>query len=311
MKEITIPQNQDIVKLLGINDVNLKYLRKVFPSINLNVRGNSIFLDGDEKLIADFQIIFEEMVNMNKKNENIDVSDIELLTKLKAEKNQTNASFNQLEITNDKKIKIKNLTQFRYLEAIEKSTITFGIGPAGTGKTFLAVASAVKMYKEEKIKKIVLTRPAVEAGERLGYLPGDLSQKIDPYLVPLFDSLEYFLGNESLQYLIDKRNIEIVPLAYMRGRTLNNACIILDEAQNSTLSQIKMFLTRLGEDSKMIITGDESQVDLNNTHLSGLKKVRKTLTSIDEIEVVEFTLTDIVRNKIVSKILEVFPKNNE
>jgi len=311
MKEITIPQNQDIVKLLGINDVNLKYLRKVFPSIDLNVRGNSIFLDGDEKLIADFQIIFDEMVNMNKKNESIDVSDIELLTKLKTKINQTNASFNQLEITNDKKIKIKNLTQFKYLEAIEKSTITFGIGPAGTGKTFLAVASAVKMYKEEKIKKIVLTRPAVEAGERLGYLPGDLSQKIDPYLVPLFDSLEYFLGNESLQYLIDKRNIEIVPLAYMRGRTLNNACIILDEAQNSTLSQIKMFLTRLGEDSKMIITGDESQVDLNNTHLSGLKKVRKTLTSIDEIEVVEFTLTDIVRNKIVSKILEVFPKNNE
>ena len=286
MKEITIPQNQDIVKLLGINDVNLKYLRKVFPSIDLNVRGNSIFLDGDEKLIADFQIIFDEMVNMNKKNESIDVSDIELLTKLKTKINQTNASFNQLEITNDKKIKIKNLTQFRYLEAIEKSTITFGIGPAGTGKTFLAVASAVKMYKEEKFKKIVLTRPAVEAGERLGYLPGDLSQKIDPYLVPLFDSLEYFLGNESLQYLIDKRNIEIVPLAYMRGRTLNNACIILDEAQNSTLSQIKMFLTRLGEDSKMIITGDESQVDLNNTHLSGLKKVRKTLTSIDEIEVV-------------------------
>ena len=311
MKEITIPQNQDIVNLLGINDVNLKYLRKVFPSIDLNVRGNSIFLNGDEKLIADFQIIFDEMVNMNKKNESIDVSDIELLTKLKTKINQTNASFNQLEITNDKKIKIKNITQFRYLEAIEKSTITFGIGPAGTGKTFLAVASAVKMYKEEKIKKIVLTRPAVEAGERLGYLPGDLSQKIDPYLVPLFDSLEYFLGNESLQYLIDKRNIEIVPLAYMRGRTLNNACIILDEAQNSTLSQIKMFLTRLGEDSKMIITGDESQVDLNNTHLSGLKKVRKTLTSIDEIEVVEFTLTDIVRNKIVSKILEVFPKNNE
>ena len=311
MKEITIPQNQDIVKLLGINDVNLKYLRKAFPSIELNVRGNSIFLEGDEKLISDFQKIFDEMVIMNKKNENIEISDIELLTKLKTKKNQKNESFNQLEVTNNKQIKIKNLTQFKYLEAIEKSTITFGIGPAGTGKTFLAVASAVKMYSEEKIKKIVLTRPAVEAGERLGYLPGDLSQKIDPYLVPLFDSLEYFLGNESLQYLIEKRNIEIVPLAYMRGRTLNNACIILDEAQNSTLSQIKMFLTRLGEDSKMIITGDESQVDLNNTQLSGLKKVRKTLTSLDEIEVVEFMLTDIVRNKIVSKILEIFPKNNE
>jgi len=311
MKEITIPQNQDIVKLLGINDVNLKYLRKAFPSIELNVRGNSIFLEGDEKLISDFQKIFDEMVIMNKKNENIEISDIELLTKLNTKKNHKNESFNQIEVTNNKQIKIKNLTQFKYLEAIEKSTITFGIGPAGTGKTFLAVASAVKMYSEEKIKKIVLTRPAVEAGERLGYLPGDLSQKIDPYLVPLFDSLEYFLGNESLQYLIEKRNIEIVPLAYMRGRTLNNACIILDEAQNSTLSQIKMFLTRLGEDSKMIITGDESQVDLNNTHLSGLKKVRKTLNSLDEIEVVEFMLTDIVRNKIVSKILEVFPKNNE
>ena len=311
MKEITIPQNQDIVKLLGINDVNLKYLRKAFPSIELNVRGNSIFLEGDEKLISDFQKIFDEMVIMNKKNENIEISDIELLTNLKTKKNQKNESFNQLEVTKNKQIKIKNLTQFKYLEAIEKSTITFGIGPAGTGKTFLAVASAVKMYSEEKIKKIVLTRPAVEAGERLGYLPGDLSQKIDPYLVPLFDSLEYFLGNESLQYLIEKRNIEIVPLAYMRGRTLNNACIILDEAQNSTLSQIKMFLTRLGEDSKMIITGDESQVDLNNTQLSGLKKVRKTLKSLDEIEVVEFMLTDIVRNKIVSKILEIFPKNNE
>jgi len=311
MKEITIPQNQDIVKLLGINDVNLKYLRKAFPSIELNVRGNSIFLEGDEKLISDFQKIFDEMVIMNKKNENIEISDIELLTKLNTKKNHKNESFNQIEVTNNKQIKIKNLTQFKYLEAIEKSTITFGIGPAGTGKTFLAVASAVKLYSEEKIKKIVLTRPAVEAGERLGYLPGDLSQKIDPYLVPLFDSLEYFLGNESLQYLIEKRNIEIVPLAYMRGRTLNNACIILDEAQNSTLSQIKMFLTRLGEDSKMIITGDESQVDLNNTHLSGLKKVRKTLNSLDEIEVVEFMLTDIVRNKIVSKILEVFPKNNE
>jgi len=311
MKEITIPHNQDIVKLLGINDVNLKFLRKAFPSIQLNVRGNSIFLEGDEKLISDFQKIFDEMIIMNKKNENIEISDIELLTKLKTKKNQKNESFNQLEVTNKKQIKIKNLTQFKYIEAIEKSTITFGIGPAGTGKTFLAVASAVKMYSEDKIKKIILTRPAVEAGERLGYLPGDLSQKIDPYLVPFFDSLEYFLGNESLQYLIEKRNIEIVPLAYMRGRTLNNACIILDEAQNSTLSQIKMFLTRLGEDSKMIITGDESQVDLNNTQLSGLKKVRKTLKSLDEVEVVEFMLTDIVRNKIVSKILEVFPKNNE
>jgi len=154
----------------------------------------------------------------------------------------------------------------------------------------------------------VLTRPAVEAGERLGYLPGDLSQKIDPYLVPLFDSLEYFFGNENLQYLIEKRVIEIVPLAYMRGRTLSNACIILDEAQNATVSQIKMFLTRIGDESKIIITGDESQVDLQNKEFSGLKKVRKSLSNIEEISISLFENKDIVRNKIVSKILEVFPE---
>ena len=149
------------------------------------------------------------------------------------------------------------------------------------------------MYSENKIKKIVLTRPAVEAGERLGYLPGDLSQKIDPYLVPLFDSLEYFFGNETLQYLIEKRNIEIVPLAYMRGRTLNDACIILDEAQNATISQIKMFLTRLGENSKMIITGDETQIDLNNRAISGLRKTRKNLSKIEEVSVLELSLIHI------------------
>ena len=204
-------------------------------------------------------------------------------------------------------LQYKNPAQKRFYKTVSNKDITFGIGPAGTGKTFLAVASAVKMYTDEKIKKIVLTRPAVEAGERLGYLPGDLSQKIDPYLVPLFDSLEYFFGNETLQYLIEKRNIEIVPLAYMRGRTLNNACIILDEAQNATVSQIKMFLTRLGEDSKMIITGDETQIDLNNRDFSGLKKTRKSLSNIEEISVVEFKNSDIVRNKLVSKILEVFP----
>jgi len=194
------------------------------------------------------------------------------------------------------------------METISNSTITFGIGPAGTGKTFLAVASAVKLYAENKIRKIVLTRPAVEAGERLGYLPGDLSQKIDPYLVPLFDALEHFFGNEKLGYLIEKRNIEIVPLAYMRGRTLNDACIILDEAQNATTNQIKMFLTRLGENSKVIITGDETQIDLYKKDYSGLKKTRKKLANIDEISVMEFENSDIVRNPIVSKILDVFPE---
>ena len=244
---------------------------------------------------------------MGSKNKTIEIPDLELIAKITNSKKLNKSKISQLNVIDNKFIKVKNINQFKYLETIDNSTITFGIGPAGTGKTFLAVASAVKMYSENKIKKIVLTRPAVEAGERLGYLPGDLSQKIDPYLVPLFDSLEYFFGNETLQYLIEKRNIEIVPLAYMRGRTLNDACIILDEAQNATMSQIKMFLTRLGENSKMIITGDETQIDLHNRTFSGLKKTRKTISAIDEVSVLEFENTDIVRNKIVSKILEVFP----
>ena len=251
--------------------------------------------------------ILDEMLSMAERGEIIEIEDLKLMSNIESKDISNISSSNNVSIIGSKAIKVKNVTQFKYIETIESSTITFGIGPAGTGKTFLAVASAVKMYTDEKIKKIVLTRPAVEAGERLGYLPGDLSQKIDPYLVPLFDSLEYFFGNETLQYLIEKRNIEIVPLAYMRGRTLNNACIILDEAQNATVSQIKMFLTRLGEDSKMIITGDETQIDLNNRDFSGLKKTRKSLSNIEEISVVEFKNSDIVRNKIVSKILEVFP----
>ena len=247
------------------------------------------------------------MLIMGSKNKTIEIPDLELIAKIRQPEKLSKSKISQLNVIDNKFIKVKNINQFKYLETIDDSTITFGVGPAGTGKTFLAVASAVKMYSENRIKKIVLTRPAVEAGERLGYLPGDLSQKIDPYLVPLFDSLEYFFGNETLQYLIEKRNIEIVPLAYMRGRTLNDACIILDEAQNATISQIKMFLTRLGENSKMIITGDETQIDLNNKTFSGLKKTRKTLSSIEEVSVLEFENTDIVRNKIVSKILEIFP----
>ena len=247
------------------------------------------------------------MVEMSSNKEVIDEADVELLSKINTGIKRNGKKISSINIIDNKSIKVKNINQFKYLETISNSTITFGIGPAGTGKTFLAVASAVKLYADNEIRKIVLTRPAVEAGEKLGYLPGDLSQKIDPYLVPLFDSLEHFFGNETLGYLIEKRNIEIVPLAYMRGRTLNDACIILDEAQNATVNQIKMFLTRLGENSKVIITGDETQIDLYKKDYSGLKKTRKILSNIDEISVMEFQNSDIVRNPIVSKILEVFP----
>ena len=305
--EKTIPLDQELVNIFGVNDQNLNYIKSLFPNLEINVRGNVVYINGSNQDIQEATRILDEMIIMGSRNETIEIPDLDLIAKIKNPVKLESSKVSQLNVIDNKFIKVKNLNQFKYLETIDNSTITFGIGPAGTGKTFLAVASAVKMYSENKIKKIVLTRPAVEAGERLGYLPGDLSQKIDPYLVPLFDSLEYFFGNETLQYLIEKRNIEIVPLAYMRGRTLNDACIILDEAQNATVSQIKMFLTRLGENSKMIITGDETQIDLNNRTFSGLKKTRKSISKIEEVSVLEFENTDIVRNKIVSKILEVFP----
>ncbi len=305
--EKIIPIDKELVNIFGVNDQNLKYLKDKFKKIKINVKGNVVYITGDNAQTTDVMKILDEMLSIADRGEIIDIEDLKLMSNVESKEISNISSTNNISIIGSKSIKVKNVSQFKYIETIDNSTITFGIGPAGTGKTFLAVASAVKMYSDENIKKIVLTRPAVEAGERLGYLPGDLSQKIDPYLVPLFDSLEYFFGNETLQYLIDKRNIEIVPLAYMRGRTLNNACIILDEAQNATVSQIKMFLTRLGEDSKMIITGDETQIDLNNKDFSGLKKTRKSLSNIEEISVVEFKNSDIVRNKIVSKILEVFP----
>ena len=305
--EKTIPSDQELVNIFGVNDKNLNYLKSLFPKLEINVRSNVIYINGNTPDTEEATRILDEMLTMGSNNKTIEIPDLELIAKIRQPEKLSKSKISQLNVIDNKFIKVKNINQFKYLETIDDSTITFGVGPAGTGKTFLAVASAVKMYSENRIKKIVLTRPAVEAGERLGYLPGDLSQKIDPYLVPLFDSLEYFFGNETLQYLIEKRNIEIVPLAYMRGRTLNDACIILDEAQNATISQIKMFLTRLGENSKMIITGDETQIDLNNKTFSGLKKTRKTLSSIEEVSVLEFENTDIVRNKIVSKILEIFP----
>ena len=308
LKEKEIPLGTELVNIFGVIDQNLNFLKSQFPNSKINLRGNIVYLEGSKQDIQNVTSIIDELLIMNSQNKKIDVEDLELMLSFQTNKESLDQKNNYINVYQDKIIKLKNLSQFKYIENINKSVVTFGIGPAGTGKTFLAVASAVKLYDEEKVKKIVLTRPAVEAGERLGYLPGDLSQKIDPYLVPLFDSLEYFFGNENLQYLIEKRVIEIVPLAYMRGRTLSNACIILDEAQNATVSQIKMFLTRIGDDSKIIITGDESQVDLQNKEFSGLKKVRKSLSNIEEISISLFENKDIVRNKIVSKILEVFPE---
>ena len=224
--EKVIPNNIELINLFGINDNNLKYIKKIFPALKINARGNILYIEGNKDRVEKLVSLIDEMVALNQNNQTVDIPDIELLMNMNGTLNGNGKKLSTISITNNKSIKVKNVSQYKYIETIMNSTVTFGVGPAGTGKTFLAVASAVKMYSEDQIKKIVLTRPAVEAGEKLGFLPGDLSQKIDPYLVPLFDSLEYFFGNENLEYLIEKRNIEIVPLAYMRGRTLNNACVL-------------------------------------------------------------------------------------
>ena len=208
-----------------------------------------------------------------------------------------------------KKIYAKTLKQKVYLEMLKKSNIIFAIGSAGTGKTYLGVAYAISQLKKGTIKKIIITRPVVEAGEKLGFLPGDLKEKVDPYLIPIFDALEEFIGKESLTKLMEKGNIEIAPLAYMRGRTLDNAIIILDEAQNTTKAQMKMFLTRLGFNSKMIITGDITQIDLPNHQGSGLIEATSILKKIKGIDIVEFIQDDVMRHPLVSKIIERYEEN--
>ncbi len=208
-----------------------------------------------------------------------------------------------------KPVKPKTLGQKKYIEAIKKNTVTIGVGPAGTGKTYLAVAEAVKSFKEKSTAKIILTRPAVEAGESLGFLPGDLQQKIDPYLRPLYDALFDMLGPESFQKHHERGEIEVAPLAYMRGRTLDNSFIILDEAQNTTTEQMKMFLTRLGFNSKIVVTGDITQIDLPSGKKSGLKEAVKILKNIDGISIVRLTEKDVVRHKLVQEIIKAYEKN--
>ena len=207
-----------------------------------------------------------------------------------------------------KPVKAKTLGQKKYCEAIRKNTITFGIGPAGTGKTYLAVAAAVTAFRSKEVTKIILTRPAVEAGEKLGFLPGDLQTKVDPYLRPLYDALFDMLGAENFQKYQERGSIEVAPLAYMRGRTLDDSFIILDEAQNTTPEQMKMFLTRLGFNSKMVVTGDITQIDLPTGKKSGLKKVLRILKNVDDIEICKFTQKDVVRHRLVQEIINAYEK---
>lgn len=294
-------------ELFGNNDI---FLRQIEDQLQVSIvtRGEQLQVTGERATLV--QTILQHLLDVIRKGLFLTERDVLYAIKL-AEDGKINefATLFEDEITKNaqgKPIRVKTLGQKKYVDAIEKHDLVFGIGPAGTGKTYLAVVKAVHALKNGKVKRIVLTRPAVEAGESLGFLPGDLKEKVDPYLRPLYDALHDVLGREQATRLIEKEIIEIAPLAYMRGRTLENAFVILDEAQNTTPEQMKMFLTRLGFGSKMIITGDITQIDLPKGVESGLRVAKNKLEAIDEIAFIYFEASDVVRHPLVQKIIQAY-----
>jgi phosphate starvation-inducible protein PhoH and related proteins len=295
--------------LLGVQDLNLRTIEAAFASVNITVRGNEITLRGPHDDCTKLENLFNELMVVIRSGNVLNVDAVNRAIEMLEHKPVDHpAEVLSLNIVSNRgrTIRPKTANQKRYVEAIEDHTITFGIGPAGTGKTYLAMAKAVAALQSKKVNRIVLTRPAVEAGENLGFLPGTLSEKIDPYLRPLFDALHDMIDIDSIPRLMQSGIIEVAPLAYMRGRTLNDAFVILDEAQNTTPEQMKMFLTRLGFGSKMVITGDITQVDLPNAQKSGLKVVREILKDIDDIAFLELTAEDVVRHRLIGDIVKAY-----
>jgi phosphate starvation-inducible PhoH-like protein len=298
-----------MVALLGAQDSNLRAIEAAFASVNITVRGNEITLRGPHDDCSKLENLFNELMVVIRSGNVLSVDAVKRAIEMLDHKPVDHpAEVLSLNIVSNRgrTIRPKTANQKRYVEAIEDHTITFGIGPAGTGKTYLAMAKAVAALQSKKVNRIVLTRPAVEAGENLGFLPGTLSEKIDPYLRPLFDALHDMIDIDSIPRLMQSGIIEVAPLAYMRGRTLNDAFVILDEAQNTTPEQMKMFLTRLGFGSKMVITGDVTQVDLPNAQKSGLKVVREILKDIDDIAFLELTAEDVVRHRLIGDIVKAY-----
>jgi phosphate starvation-inducible PhoH-like protein len=296
--------------VLGTNDRNIKVLNALF-NINIFSKGEDIYIDStDNELIKVIEKVFETLILVASNNIVVSERDVLYIAKL-ADDMETHEIgdiyINRVLITktfNGKPVYAKTINQKHYINAINKNDLVFGIGPAGTGKTYVAVMNAISKLKDGSVKKIILTRPAVEAGEKLGFLPGDLKEKIDPYLRPLYDALYEALGNKQTEDLIEKGTIEIAPLAYMRGRTLENAYVILDEAQNTTTNQMKLFLTRLGFNSKMIVTGDITQIDLPKKQGSGLVQATQLLKNVEGIKIIEFERVDVIRHPLVQKVLE-------
>ena len=307
-----VDEPERFIALFGLNDENIDLIRREL-NVQIFAHGNEITLTGDEENVRLANLTLDKLLEIIARGDAIDRSRIRYAIDLASEGNADRIG----EIMRDaiaitykgRQVKCKTLGQKKYVDAIKKNTLTFGIGPAGTGKTYLAVAMAVVALKNKDIERIILTRPAVEAGEKLGFLPGDLQQKVDPYLRPLHDAINEMMGVEAYQRLLERGAVEVAPLAYMRGRTLNDAFIILDEAQNTTSEQMKMFLTRMGNGSKMVITGDVTQIDLPGIRKSGLVEALEVLKGVDDIGICTLTHKDVVRHELVQAIVRAYEKH--
>jgi len=299
-----------MLDLIGESDRHLRQVESLFPEVHFVARGDEVVLKGSEDDVEKARTVLDELLILVQEGHTLDEGRVIEVVKMVRDEvpSPSGVLSDGIPVGRGRMIRPKTHGQQKYIEAIRENTLTFGIGPAGTGKTYLAMAAAVDSLINGVVQRIVLTRPAVEAGERLGFLPGDVSAKIDPYLRPLYDALWDMLGPEETASLIERGTIEIAPLAYMRGRTLNDACVILDEAQNTTPEQMKMFLTRLGFNSKMIITGDVSQTDLPTGHHTGLHVVRSILKGIPGVSFIELGARDVVRHRIVASIVEAYER---
>lgn len=308
-RTIEVERMEHVISVFGSFDQNLRIIESEL-GVKVLDRDNKIHVCGEEESAMLAEKAINGLLTLAARGENIDAQNVRYILKLVAEGKESKID----ELAGDvvcitskgKPVKAKTLGQKSYCEAIANNTVTLGVGPAGTGKTYLAVAAAVAAFRAEEVNRIILTRPAVEAGERLGFLPGDLQSKVDPYLRPLYDALFEMLGAETYQKYLERGNIEVAPLAYMRGRTLDDSFIILDEAQNTSGEQMKMFLTRIGFGSKAVITGDITQIDLPADKVSGLKTAMKVLEGIEDIAICKLTGADVVRHRLVQKIIEAY-----
>lgn len=302
-----ILEDVDPIMFYGVGNAHLQMLKALYPKLRINGRGDVIRVLGDEEEISLFEANIKKLSEHLQKYNTLNEEDI--IDICKGRQSRTEAAKGVLTYSiSGRPIKSRTANQQQLVDAYEKDDMVFAVGPAGTGKTYLSIALAVRALKEKQIKRIILSRPAVEAGEKLGFLPGDMKEKIDPYLQPLYDALEDMLPALKLQDMIEKNIIQIAPLAFMRGRTLNDAVVILDEAQNTTTAQIKMFLTRMGWNTKIIVTGDLTQIDLPRNTRSGLEEALRILSDVEGISVVRFDSTDIVRHKLVTRIVNAFEK---